>query len=342
MERNKSAALLRYSTLNQGSWDPAVTVIKDDRMFVNWADLPAVTPFGSGFLMAHWLSYIADAPYAYQVLTSFSDDDGATWSTPASPHTDGTPTEHGFVSTRSVENGVGLIWLDGRTTPDAGMTLRSATLTPDGTLSSETLMDDLVCDCCQTDVAETDSGSVAVYRNRTEAEVRDIYVTRHLDGKWQPGRPVSDDGWVISGCPVNGPSIDAVGELVVVAWFTSAGNEPKVKTAISTNSGKSFSEPVEIASTGTSGHVGVSLLNKHSYVVSWMASDKDGTYAVNIRARTVDGQLGRVRTIGRTSVARNVPQMILVGDKLIFAWTDEMSDLNKVVSVEVPILGFYD
>jgi hypothetical protein len=34
--------------------------------------------------------------------------------------------------------------------------------------------------------------------------------------------------------------------------------------------------------------------------------------------------------------------MIRAGDKLILAWTDEMSDLSKVVSVKVPILGFYD
>ena len=140
------------------------------------------------------------------------------------------------------------------------------------------------------------------------------------------------------------PCIGAVA-IFLAMMSTPANRAPSALAAlaaISTNSGKSFSEPVEIASTGSSGHVGVSLIDKHSYVVSWMESDKDGTYAVNLRARTVDGQLGRVRTIGRTSVARNVPQMILVGDKLIFAWTDEMSDLNKVVSVEVPILGFYD
>jgi hypothetical protein len=73
-----------------------------------------------------------------------------------------------------------------------------------------------------------------------------------------------------------------------------------------------------------------------------MESDKDGGYEINLRARTIDGQMGRVNTVGRTSVARTVPQMKLVGDKLILAWTDELSDLSKVVSVKVPILGFYD
>ena len=34
--------------------------------------------------------------------------------------------------------------------------------------------------------------------------------------------------------------------------------------------------------------------------------------------------------------------MIRLGDKLVLAWTDQISDLSKVVSVKVSILGFYD
>jgi len=342
MEPSDDGKHLRYSVFGQGSWGAAETVTEDEDMFVNWADLPAVTPIGPDSLLAHWLSYVADAPYAYQVLTALSLDGGSTWSTPASPHTDGTPTEHGFVSLFSAENGTGLIWLDGRETPDEGMTLRSAVMDTDGTLSSELIVDDLVCDCCQTDVAVSSAGPVAIYRNRTLEEVRDIYVSRFLDGQWQAGTSISDDGWVIAGCPVNGPSIEAHGDRVAVAWFTAADNKPIVKAAFSTNAGKSFSKPVEIVSTGTSGRVGISMIDEDTYVISWMESDKDGTYAINLRARTADGQLGRVQTVGRTSVARTVPQMTRVGDELILAWTDEMSDLSKVVSVKVPILGFYD
>jgi hypothetical protein len=342
MESKDDSGLLRYSVLDQGSWRAAATVIQDDAMFINWADLPAVTPVGADALLAHWLSYVADSPYAYQILTAFSADGGSSWSEPSSPHKDGTATEHGFVSTYPAGNEVGLIWLDGRETPDHGMTLRSATLSSGGSLDNESLIDDLVCDCCQTDVAVTTAGPIAIYRNRTDDEVRDIYISRYLEGQWQAGTPISDDGWVISGCPVNGPVIAADGDRVSVAWFTGADGEPRVKTAFSKNAGKSFSEPVEIASKGASGHVGIALIDQHSYVVSWMESDKDGDYEVNLRALTTNGQLGPVRTVGRTSLARTVPQMVLVGDKLILAWTDELSDLSKVVSVEVPILGFYD
>ena len=29
-------------------------------------------------------------------------------------------------------------------------------------------------------------------------------------------------------------------------------------------------------------------------------------------------------------------------DKLILAWTDEIADASEIVSIEVPILGFYE
>jgi hypothetical protein len=73
-----------------------------------------------------------------------------------------------------------------------------------------------------------------------------------------------------------------------------------------------------------------------------MESDEDGTYSIRIRGLTIDGQLGRERVVGRTSVARNVPQLIRIGDRLILAWTDEISDQSKIMSVSVPILGFYE
>ena len=109
MEPADDVSLLRYSVLDQGTWQPAVTAAQDPDMFVNWADLPAVTPLETDALLAHWLSYVADSPYAYQILTAISIDAGSTWSTPVSPHTDGTATEHGFLSAYPAAGGTGLV-----------------------------------------------------------------------------------------------------------------------------------------------------------------------------------------------------------------------------------------
>ncbi len=342
METGDEGKRLRFSTFNQGGWTRPITVVADSNMFVNWADMPSIRSTGEGALLAHWLSYVADAPYAYQVLIARSQDNGKTWSAPQSPHTDGTATEHGFVSGYPASEGTGLVWLDGRETPDQGMTLRSATVAADGTLSSEVLLDDLVCDCCQTDVAMTAAGPIAVYRDRTSEEIRDIYVARQIDGQWQPGKPVSNDGWKIEGCPVNGPSIATLGNSVVIAWFTAANGAPVVKSVYSKDAGRTFSEPNAVATENVIGHVGIAMITKDSYAVSWMESGEQSDYDINIRALTLDGQMDRVRTVGRTSLFHSVPQLLRIDDNLVFAWTDEISDAKKVVSVKVPILGFYD
>jgi len=49
-----------------------------------------------------------------------------------------------------------------------GMTLRSTQIKSDGTLTKDQVIDSLVCDCCQTDIAQSDQGPVLVFRNRTK------------------------------------------------------------------------------------------------------------------------------------------------------------------------------
>ena len=121
------------------------------------------------------MSKSAELTYAYDVKVSHSTDDGASWSDPASPHGDGTPTEHGFVSISQEGYTTHLIWLDGRkmageatdNSVDTSMTLRGATIDINGQFGNEQLIDNFVCDCCRTDVAIASSGRVAVYRDRT-------------------------------------------------------------------------------------------------------------------------------------------------------------------------------
>jgi len=284
------------------------------------------------------------------VLLAQSSDRGRSWGDPVRPHADGTPTEHGFVSIHENGDSAALLWLDGRKMvntgaddpSDSAMTLRAAVVDPQGTLSNEQLVDEIVCDCCQTDVAVSSLGPIAVYRDRTVDEIRDIYVSRFVEGQWQPGVPLAEDGWEISGCPVNGPAIAAAEKLVAIAWFSAANDSPIVRAALSTNGGRTFKKPVEIATKRTSGHVGIAIIDRSSVVVSWVESDNRGTNAINIRALTTGGLLGPAETVGRTDLLRVYPQIARSDDKLILAWTDEISDVTEIVSIKVPILGFYD
>lgn len=222
---------------------------------------------------------------------------------------------------------------------DTSMTLRSATIDINGRVGDEQLIDNFVCDCCRTDVAIASSGRVAVYRDRNAGEIRDIYITRHIDGDWQEGVRLSDDDWEIAGCPVNGPAIVAKGDLVAVAWFTAADNKPVVQANISTDAGATFGEPIVISRLNVVGQVDIEILNDNTIGVSWVEKSGDGQgYESEIKLVSIAlaGTLGTERVVGRTAYRRAVPQMVRRDDDLIFVWIDSPDEVTELVSVRMP------
>lgn len=338
---------LRYAQLGKAGWTKPGTVSRGDDWFVNWADFPSVVPLSDSLWAAHWLRSQPAGGYAYDVIVSLSEDKGASWSQSFMPHTDGTPTEHGFVTLFPDPNEIGIVWLDGRKmvnefdasdVTSSGMTLRAATFGADQLPIRDALVDELVCDCCQTDVALTSEGPIVVYRNRTTDEVRDIYVSRRANGKWQEGVRVAADDWNIAACPVNGPIIMARNNLVAVAWFTAANNQPHVKVAWSMDGGRTFLTPVTLNDTVPLGHIAAVMLESGEVAVAWHRTVGGRTELVMRRA-SVDGRLGDVLLVSEAKnvFAISVPQIALQDDKLILAWTQSVGAQYSVQTGSLPI-----
>ena len=250
---------LRLARLEDGTWAEPITVASGTDWFVNWADFPSVAALDDGALAAWWPVSRGDDPYAYDLHLSLSLDGGTRWSEPVVPHPDGTPTQHGLTSLVAWPGG-GLFatWLDGRVNADGTkvmasgplptdrMTLRSARLAADGTVSERTLLDPRVCTCCATEAVRSGDAVLVAYRDRTADEVRDISILRHEDGAWSGPVSVHRDGWRIAGCPVNGPALAADGQSVVATWFTAADDAPRALLARSSDGGRHFDDPVRI------------------------------------------------------------------------------------------------
>lgn len=326
---------LRISTRDGNGWSEARTVAQGENWFVNWADFPSVVALRDGSLAAHWLVKSGSGTYAYNVNISRSNDGGKSWSTPIVPHRDNTQTEHGFVSLIPLPDGrLGAVWLDGRNMKNMkedddhapaseSMTLRYAAIDADGKLSDEAQLDERVCECCQTSAALTDEGPIAVYRDRSQSEVRDIHFVRQINGGWGSPQPVHADNWEINGCPVNGPSVNADGRRVVVGWFTSAGDTPQVKVAFSNDAGATFSSPIQVDDGEASGRVDALLLPDGSALVCWLAGNAEGG-AIKVRRVRADGTLGPAADIAKTDISRSsgFPRMARLGNEVYFAWTE--------------------
>ena len=346
----------QYTTYHEGRWTAPKTVQIDTNFFMNWADFPSVVGRDGTELAAHWLKKIEGGPYAYNVQVNFFNEETNRWSEPITPHQDGTPTEHGFVSLEPIDSErVLAIWLDGRETENRAddeyadtsksMTLRSAEISRSGEITNRNIIDSTVCDCCQTDLVKTDSGYVTVYRGRTADEIRDIKISRYdmESGLWSDPVTVHDDGWQIMACPVNGPRVVADGKRVAVAWFTSEGDDPRVLVAKSEDGGQTFDEPIQMPNSESRvlGRVDLAMDDNGSIYVSWM-QEFEGSGYIMLSEVTADNSVTDPQTVGVTDSSRSsgFPRVALVDDSLIFAWTQTEPILRiRTAKVDLPFAG---
>ena len=331
---------LKVARLVGHRWSTPLSAAESDSFVVNWADRPGILAMGEGCLAAYWLLKTSEEAEAYDIRIAFSGDKGRTWSNAVCPHRDATATEHGFVRLlREADNGVRAIWLDGRNYASAekqgdaaghgghgmgaDMTVRTALIQLDGTLSDELALDGRACDCCPTAAVSTMSGMLVAYRDRSPEEVRDISLLRRAEGLWSEPYPLHRDGWKIPGCPVNGPALDAEDDRVAVAWYSEAGDSVRAFAAFSNDGGRHFGEPIRVDAGAPLGRVDVALLEDRTALVLWIESGEKVARIVTRRVAP-DGTRSPPLTIAETSLKRSsgYPRLVHDGRRVIFAWTE--------------------
>jgi hypothetical protein len=322
--RGKSHAL-KFATYANGKWSAPRVIAERDELLASWADFPTIVEDAKGTLFAQWLQTTAAG--ARDVYVSATSDGGRTWRAPRLVNRDGKAVEHGFVSMLPLPNGgIAFTWLDGRETAaghghhhDGATQIRSVQFDAALNATNETLLDARVCDCCGTSMAMTARGAVLAYRDRSDADVRDIAVVRQSAGKWSAPSRVHADGWTIHGCPVNGPQLDARGNDAAVAWFTAANDKPRVNVVFSHDAGATWSEPVRVDGGKAAGHVDVVLLADGSAVATWI--EDAGIFTRRVYA---NGKLDAPLKLATANNARGIgsPRATVAGNTTFVAWTD--------------------
>ncbi|MCG9599318.1 hypothetical protein L1D15_21770 [Vibrio sp. Isolate25] len=338
VEFDDSVATLKYSLLDEDKWSSPKTVSSGSNWFNNWADFPSVLVEGDK-VRAHWLEKTNSGKYDYRVRITYSEDGGKSWGQPFTPHSDGVHAEHGFVSMQPNGQETFITWLDGRNTKSlsehdgdhhnlhshhehgGAMTLRAA-MFQNGNITQEWLLDERVCDCCTTAAATTNEGVLVAYRDRSADEIRDIRIQRLVEGKWLSAERVPKDNWEIAGCPVNGPSIAAVGNRVALIWFTAPNEQPQVKLAISLDNGKTFGNGVTV-SEKTIGRVDTVIHNDH-IIVSYLAVNADQA-ELKVDRYNFDGARIDSNTLDVLSLDRNTgfPTLGVYNGRVLVSWNKD-------------------
>ena len=340
-EENK--AFLNYSQYNKGRWIKPQVIASGSDWFVNWADFPAHA-INQDLIITSHLKKSASGKYTYDVVLNLQKLSGEKIKEDFLLNTDGVKAEHGFVSIiANNKKGFFITWLDGRNTIEKKldgdhkpMTIRFAEITDKGDVIKESELDTSTCDCCQTSIAITNDGPIVVYRDRSEKEVRDIYSVKNINGTWEKPNAVHDDGWIINGCPVNGPKVAVNSKNLAVSWFTVSNNHPLVNVSFSKNNGNSFGAPLKVNDHDAIGRVDVAFLNDEEVIVSYMEVDDIGTY-LRIKKVSFDGKISEPITISKIDGGRNtgVPQLEIIDSEIFIVWTIFLDGMNQLKSIKL-------
>lgn len=220
---------------------------------------------------------------------------------------------------------------EGRGAMSGSMSVRFASFDTAWKLTAEMPIDLRVCECCSTAAVVTSEGVLAVYRNRSDDEIRDIYASRFAQGRWSEPAVVHADNWRIQACPINGPALSARGRTVAVAWFTVKQDQGHAYAAFSRDAGRSFGQPIRLDDSASLGRVDVEMLPDGSAFATWIEF-ADGRSQFRARRVATDGVRSAPATLagvagGRTSGS---PRVARHGDELVFAWPEGGSDARQV------------
>jgi hypothetical protein len=209
--------------------------------------------------------------------------------------------------------------------------------TLDGASSSHAITGG-VCYCCKTAVATGPDGSIyAAWRHVYPGNLRDIAFTVSRDGGRTFTAPVrvSNDGWILDGCPENGPALAVSTDGAVHAiWPTlvpggTSDGEPTLALfhATSRSSG-AFSPRERIATEGMPRHPQLAA-TPAGLVAAWDEQAADGARRV-VLARLA-GDTAR-REIVSGSARAQTPSLAGTSDGVVIVWTEGTE--QSVIRVE--------
>jgi hypothetical protein len=189
-----------------------------------------------------------------------------------------------------------------------------------------------VCYCCKTALVAGAGGTIyAAWRHVYPGNLRDIAFALSRDGgrTFAPPVRVSEDKWMLEGCPDDGPSmaVDAR-QRVHIVWPTlvsgaTADAEPAIALfyAMSVD-GKRFTARERIPTEGTPHHPRVTIGADGSLIAAWdELANGSRRVAIGRGVAAADGRPRFRREVLADSGPAMYPVLATSGDAVVVAWT---------------------
>ncbi|MBE7171493.1 MAG: exo-alpha-sialidase [Williamsia sp.] len=300
----------------------------------------------SGEIIAAWGAANPNPKNKYSGLVYYSQsfDEGHTWTKPRSLTTDTASFDQRYFDMAILPNGeAGIVWLDNRKQwKGEGSGLYYAETSGRQGFEGERLISGPCCQCCRTDLFIDAKKKIHVlYRAILNDTIRDmVHIVSTDDGKQftKPQR-ISNDDWVMNGCPHTGPAMTENKAGIHFTWFTGGGGSG-IYYNNSKDGGKTFTSR-DTVSGKASKHCQITALPDDRILIVWNESFANGNqYAsrIGIEERDAAGHTTLKNYITGEKSNSSFPVICPVSTgKAVVAYTENINDQEHVLLKQVMI-----
>ena len=334
--------LARYDSEGATSGSP-VMVNQQAGVATAWRGDPPSVAVADRSVYVLWTARVeADGKKGTDIYFSVSHDQGKSFASPVKVNDDKLPGAHGMHSLAVANDGkIYAAWLDERNIiqpkpskhagghhMESNRELFVAYSTDGGkTFSANRKVAENVCPCCKTALAVSSDGTLyASWRQVLPGNFRHIAVASSTDGGASFSSPVivSDDKWMLQGCPVSGPSLsaDASGTLKVV-WYAAGENDaPGLYFAETRDKGRTFSPRSLVMQETVKGTPAIVGANDRAVAI-WQG-------AVGQQPETKVRELGSAEAAVSVAANAELPSGVLSKGKLFVAYITKVGEKRSV------------
>ena len=295
---NDTSAVFCYAVSKDGGKTfPAPVVIPSSKnVHPHSENMPKVIFKPSGEIIALWGAANPNPINKYSgfVYYAQSFDNGKTWSDARPLVADTTSYDQRYFDVALLKNGeAAIIWLDNRKQTTAeGSALYYASTDGKKGFQNEKLISEGCCQCCRTDLFVDSKNDIHVLYRGIIGSVRDMVHAVSTDGGSSFSKPkrISNDNWVLKGCPHTGPAMSENEEGLQFAWYTGGAKKGSYYTS-SNNNGNSFAGEDSISHAGR--HPQLCVLSNNDLVTVWDEAVSAGDHfnsIIGVQLRTPDGK----------------------------------------------------
>lgn len=302
--------------------------------------MPKVAVKNNGAIIAVYETSMPSAHnrFAGAVRYIVSTDKGASWSKPAYLHADTMPGKsHSFTAIARLGDGeIGACWLDAKPNPKLhGRPVHFAKTNGNNSFENELVIDSIACECCRIAISGSSNGKVSVvFRDIINDSIRDMSIITSPDNgkRFSKAVPYSHDGWVINGCPHNGPALAVADDKIYSTWFTGGPQKGVFYCELN----KAMESTNRLLVSDHARFIQLCLLGDGSRLLAFDEKRTEGDKSSNkiVLNRIIDDKVYRGEVEASGSLATYPVVKALDDDHVVVAWSQDKRIYYSVVEVK--------